>query len=133
MISPLGSLRKGALNNARPSTGNGLFAFMSGGFAQYFGPIVSIRVKKLSKISWVASGHIEREKGSHSVDVRGTVSLRSRRLQVVGTRKNGRARRRHARGEEAPSPLACLPRARPFSLSPATSKLRRLGTVNAFA
>ena len=51
-------------------------------------------------------------------------SLRSRRLEVVGTRKNGRARRRHA----------CLPRARPFSLSPATSKrlLRRLllGTLN---
>ena len=30
-------------------------------------------------------------------------SLRSRRLEVVGTRKNGRARRRHARGEEAPA------------------------------
>ena len=55
-------------------------------------------------------------------------SLRSRRLEVVGPRKNWRARRRHAKGEEAPSPLACLPRARPFSLSPATSKrlLRRL-------
>ena len=26
------------------------------------------------------------------------VSLRSRRLEVVGTRKNGQARRRHARG-----------------------------------
>ena len=38
-------------------------------------------------------------------------SLRSRRLEVVGTRKNGRARRRHARGEGAPSPLACLSRA----------------------
>ena len=49
-------------------------------------------------------------------------SLRSRRLEVVGTRKNGRARRRQAR------PLACLPCARPFSLSPITSKrlLRRL-------
>ena len=48
------------------------------------------------------------------------ISLRSRRLEVVGTRKNGRARRRHA--------SACLPRARPFSLSPTTSKrlLRRL-------
>ena len=47
-----------------------------------------------------------------------SISLRSRRLEVVGPRKNGRARRRHA----------CLPRARPFSLSPATSKrlLRRL-------
>ena len=30
-------------------------------------------------------------------------SLRSMRLGVVGTRKNGRARRRHARGEEAPA------------------------------
>ena len=74
VISPLGRLSKGVLNNARPSTGNGLFAFMSSSFSQYFGPIVSIRVKKLSKISWVASGHIEREKGSHSVDVRGTVN-----------------------------------------------------------
>ena len=74
MISPVGSLRKGVLNNARPSTGNGLFAFMSSDFSQYFGPIVSIRVKKLSKMSWVASGHIEREKGSHSGDVRGTVN-----------------------------------------------------------
>ena len=55
-------------------------------------------------------------------------SLRSRRLEVVGTRKSGRARRRHARGEVAPSPLACLPRARPFSISPTTPKrlLRRL-------
>ena len=45
-------------------------------------------------------------------------SLCSRRLEVVGTRKNGRARRRHA----------CLSRARPFSLSPTTSKrlVRRL-------
>ena len=31
------------------------------------------------------------------------LSLRSRRLEVAGTRKNGRARRRHARGEEAPA------------------------------
>ena len=55
-------------------------------------------------------------------------SLRSRRLEVVGTRKNGRVRRRHAKGERAPSPLACLPRARSFYLSPTTSKrlLRRL-------
>ena len=41
-----------------------------------------------------------------------SVSLRSRRLEVVGTRKKGRARRRRA----------CLPRARPFCLSPTTSK-----------
>ena len=51
-------------------------------------------------------------------------SPRSRRLEVVSTRKNGHARRRHAREE----PRACLPRAHPFSLSPTTSKrlLRRL-------
>ena len=42
------------------------------------------------------------------------INLRSRRLEVVGTRKNGRARRRHARGEV----LACLPRSRRLSLSP---------------
>ena len=50
-------------------------------------------------------------------------SLCSRCLEVVGKRKNGRARRRHARGEGA-----CLPQGRPFSLSPTTSKhlLRRL-------
>ena len=44
-------------------------------------------------------------------------SLRSRCLEVVGTIKSVRERRRHARGEGA-----CLPRARPFSLSPTTSK-----------
>ena len=45
-------------------------------------------------------------------------SLRSRRLEVLSTRKNRRARRSHARGEGAPSPLGCLLPARPFSLSP---------------
>ena len=42
-----------------------------------------------------------------------TASLRSRRLEVVGTRKNARER------------LACLPRARPFSLSTSKCLLRR--------
>ena len=31
------------------------------------------------------------------------LNLRSRRLEVVGTRKNGHARRRHSRGEGAPA------------------------------
>ena len=41
------------------------------------------------------------------------------RSEVVGTRKNGHARRRHARGEGV-SPLACLSRTRPrgFLYSP---------------
>ena len=64
-------------------------------------------------------------------------SLRSRRLEVVGTRKNGRAEvvgtRKNGRARRRP--LACLPRARPFSLSPTTSKrlLRRLKSVLFFA
>ena len=47
-------------------------------------------------------------------------SLRSRRLKVVGEKENG--------------PLACLPRARPFSLSPTTSKrlLRKLFSYKSF-
>ena len=51
-------------------------------------------------------------------------SLRSRRLEVVGERENGRAGGRHA-----PSPLACLLLSRVFFLVPTTSKrlLRRLG------
>ena len=49
-------------------------------------------------------------------------SLRSRRLKVVGARKNGSARVRHARGEGAPSPLACLPLVGQFFLAPTTSK-----------
>ena len=44
-------------------------------------------------------------------------NLRCRRLEVVGTRKNARERRRHATGEGA-----CLPCARPFSLWPTSSK-----------
>ena len=57
-----------------------------------------------------------------------SISLRSRRLEVVGERENGRVPGRHARGEGAPSPLACLLLALPFSLVLTTSKrlLRKL-------
>ena len=54
-----------------------------------------------------------------------TVSLRSRRLEVVGERENGRARGRHARGEGA-SPLACLLLACPLFLVPTTTTSKRL-------
>ena len=56
-------------------------------------------------------------------------SLPSRRLEEVGKRENRRARGRHARGDWAPSPLACLTRM--FFLLPTTSKrlLRRLTQV----
>ena len=58
-----------------------------------------------------------------------TRSLRSRRLEVVGERENGRAQGRRARGEGTfplASPFLLL--ARPFFLVPTTSKrlLRRL-------
>ena len=49
--------------------------------------------------------------------------LRSRRLEAVGARENGSAGGRHARGEGAPSPLACLLLAHPFILAPTTSRL----------
>ena len=54
------------------------------------------------------------------------INLRSRHLEVVGTRKNWRARRRHAKGEGAHPSRVSLARA--FSLSPTASKrlLRRL-------
>ena len=55
-------------------------------------------------------------------------SLRSRRLEVAGERENGHARGRHARGEGASSPLACLLLVRPFFLEPTTSK-RLLGRL----
>ena len=45
-------------------------------------------------------------------------SLRSRRLEVVGERKNGRARERHARGEGGPlSPRVSPSRTGPFFLA----------------
>ena len=56
-----------------------------------------------------------------SLKYRDTFSLRSRRLEVVGRRKNGRARRRPARGEVPHPSRVSLARARSF-LSPTTSK-----------
>ena len=51
----------------------------------------------------------------------------------MGTRKNGRARRRHARGEVSPSPFACLPRAPVLSFAhyfqaPATPAILKTST-----
>ena len=56
-----------------------------------------------------------------SLHIFAKVSLRSRHLEVVSTKENGCARRRHA----------CFPGVRPFSLSPTTSKhlLRRPAKV----
>ena len=60
-----------------------------------------------------------KEKVNHSWNtVWYPTSLRSRRLEVAVERENGRARGRHARGEGATSPLACLLLARPFFLVP---------------
>ena len=43
----------------------------------------------------------------HTLDWQSVCNLRSRRLEVVGKRENGRARGRHARGE-APATQASL-------------------------
>ena len=76
-----------------------------------------VLLKSVVKTLWGMVWRISLLKSSRQL-LNVKVSLRSRCLEVVGTRKNGRARKRHA----------CLPRARPFSLSPTTSKrlLRRL-------
>jgi len=63
---------------------------------QWFSQIREQTVKTLSTINLVLSRHGKREKSSLSVDVR------SRRLEVVGERENGRARGRHAKGSLSP-------------------------------
>ena len=94
-----------------------------------FGRCCSIRYRKLPKIQrgrfgWMESAQClwlanylkgERKKLLYLVvkEKLGNSSLRGRRLEVLGARKKRRA---------SPSPLACLPRARPFSLAPTTSK-----------
>ena len=52
-------------------TGSCLFALLSRDFEQFFGQIVSIRVKTLSNTNLVAARYIESEKRSLPVDVRG--------------------------------------------------------------
>ena len=49
--------------------GSGFLAFLVDVFSQIFGPIVSIRVKTLSKTRLVASRYIKREKVSLPVDL----------------------------------------------------------------
>ena len=55
--------------------------------------------------------------------------LRSRRLEVVCTRKNGRARRRHARGEGAPVRKAPEIVSRPQNLITTWQPLRQLSKI----
>ena len=53
----------------RTSTGNRLFLFMGGGFAQIFEQVVSIIVKKLSNTNFVASRYFKMRNTSLPVDV----------------------------------------------------------------
>ena len=91
--------------------------------------LVDLNYKVASSIFchfWRSIPYLGRFRNSQQAFAKGVLiprpfSLRSRRLEVVGKRNNGRARRRHA----------CLPRVRPFSLSPTSSKrlLRRLAAI----
>ena len=54
----------------RTSTGNGLFAFLGGGFSYTFEQIVFVRVKRLSITNLVALRYFKKEKASLPVDVR---------------------------------------------------------------
>ena len=71
-----GGLLLGSLSNnvfeRRTSTGSSLFSFFDGGFAQIFGQIASITVKKLRKTNFISSRHVKRENTSLPVDVRGS-------------------------------------------------------------
>jgi len=60
MVTGLGSLSKGVFER-RTSTRGGLFTFLSGGFAQIFSQIVSMRAKKLSNTNFISSRHVKRE------------------------------------------------------------------------
>ena len=51
------------------STGSGHFAILGSDFAQFFGQIISIRIKTLSNTNLAASRLIKREKTSLPVDV----------------------------------------------------------------
>ena len=52
------------------------FTFLSGGFAQIFSQIVSVRVKKKRGTNFISSRHVKREKASLLVDVRRSRTLK---------------------------------------------------------
>ena len=60
------------------------FTFLSGGFAQIFSQIVSVRVKKKRGTNFISSRHVKREKASLLVDVR-----RSRMLKGLVKKYGG--------------------------------------------
>ena len=114
----------------RPRKGHEISKVPHGGEYVFFPPrstVLNLLLMRLLRNAWMSDASAY-DWSSGRLSSRGFGdSLRSRRLGVVAlgnsaTRKNKHARRRHARGEGAPSPLACLPRARPFSFSPTTSK-----------
>ena len=75
------------------------------------------------KSHWGAPEKDDKNGGGQSERL--NLSLRSRRLEVMGTKKTERARDARTQGKMEPCPLACLPRAARFFF---TSKhpLRRL-------
>ena len=87
--------------------------------------LVCVRVIEASYLHNTSHNNNNKDKETVKAWIPTISSLRSRRLEVVGTRKNGRARGRHARGV---TPRVSPSRAPAFSLSPTTSKrlLRRL-------
>ena len=74
IIGP-GNLSKGVFQR-HTSTKDGLFTFLSGGFAQIFSQIVSMRAKKLSNTNFLSSRHVKREKTSSLKNVFCPRSLR---------------------------------------------------------
>ena len=64
------------------------FTFLSGGFAQIFSQIVSVRVKKKRGTNFISSRHVKREKASLPVDVRRSRTLNPFNTDTIGSLSN---------------------------------------------
>ena len=76
------------------------FTFLSGGFAQIFSQIVSVRVKKKRGTNFISSRHVKREKASLPVDVRRSRTLNPLNTDTIGSDDDGNENGKKARNFE---------------------------------
>ena len=76
----------------------------------------SSRVQRYTSVSWVEAKPLAASGSLYTLgaEIGNRASLRNRRLEVVGARKNGRARGKHARGNRALPSRVSLSCARSF-------------------
>ena len=73
---------------------------MSGGFAQIFSQIVSVRVKKKMGTNFISPRHVKREKASLPVDVRRSRTLNPLNTDTIGSYEDGNENGKKARNLE---------------------------------